>query len=309
MTAPHAAATGRVRVIGSLNIDLTLRVPQLPTPGATILANGRTVAFGGKGGNQAVAAAILGAKVAFYGAVGADDGGASYRKELTTRGVEVTGLVTLPDLPTGSAVVLVDERGENSIVVTPGANDAFPGIVDKEATGAVTLMQLEVPIAALEASISRLPQDLHILNPAPMPQDLSRLARLLPMAQILVPNRNELAQLAGRDEPSRLAEVDACATALGFAGTLIVTLGGDGAMIYSPDGTRRHLPAPRVNPLDTSGAGDAFCGALASALAAGHTIDDSAAWAVQIASQGTQLPGAQLPADFTPPPLNPSDHG
>lgn len=307
MTVPHPRADGRVRVIGSLNIDLTLRVPQLPAPGATILAIGRSVAFGGKGGNQAVAAAILGAQVSFHGAVGADDGGASYREELTSRGVEVTGLVTLPDQPTGSAVVLVDESGENSIVVAPGANGAFVGAQRADQDGAVTLMQLEVPIAALEASIARFPRDVHILNPAPMPPDPSAVTRLLASVQILVPNRNELGQLVGREEPATLDDVDTCVGALAFPGTLIVTLGADGAMVYFPGGGRQHLPAPQVSPLDTSGAGDAFCGALAAALAAGHTVADAAAWAVRVASRGTQLPGAQLPADFTPPPL--ADHG
>ncbi|MEV0809708.1 ribokinase [Micromonospora sp. NPDC050200] len=308
MNDPVTAEPGRIRVIGSLNVDLTLRVATLPVPGETILTSGRAQAFGGKGGNQAVAVATLGGDVELIGVVGGDADGRRYLDNLRQRRVQVSGVEVKGAAETGVAIVLVDKTGENLIAVHPGANAALdPGWVRdqvRERHASVTIAQLEVPVEALEAAATALPtSETFVLNPAPMVATPTVLAGLLSRADILVPNRKELGQLAGLSEPTSLIEVDRCVERLAFTGTIVVTLGGEGAVVYEPDQPRRHHPAPTVKPVDTSGAGDAFCGALAVALAHGSGLDEAVAWSVEVASRSTLVAGAQLPPDFAAPAL------
>jgi len=306
--AERGPGSDRIRVVGSLNVDVTLQVGRLPGAGETILARGRALAFGGKGGNQAVAIATLGGQVDFIGAVGDDADGTRYLDHLRSRGVHVDGTEVVRGAETGTAVILVDDTGENVIVVDPGANAVLDA--DRVAeqlrgrSAGVTMAQLEVPVAALESAAATLPADeTLILNPAPMPPDPASLAAVLARTDVLVPNRSELGQLAGREEPRRLDDVDACIELIDFKGAVVVTLGADGAVVYEPGSPRQHQPAPRVDPVDTSGAGDAFCGALALALSRGYGLDRATRWAVDVASLSTTLAGAQLPADFTAPSL------
>ncbi|MGN6753350.1 MAG: ribokinase [Intrasporangium sp.] len=288
----------RISVVGSLNVDLGYRVRALPVPGETVLAGDRSRAFGGKGGNQAITVAVLGADVGFVGAVGADDAGESYLSHLRRHGVDVSGVAVVPDVDTGTAIILVDDSGENLIVVDPGANSALePGWVEghvRAAEPAVVLAQLEVPVPVLESLAASLAAGVtFVLNPAPMQADPDDLTKLLQRVDVLVPNRKELGQLARTAEPETIAEVQACLGALSFDGTVVVTLGADGAVVREAGGEPTHHPALAVDPVDTTGAGDAFCGALAVGIAEGRELNDAVRRAIEVAGRSTLHRGAQ----------------
>ena len=295
------SVAGRVCVVGSLNVDTSLRVATLPGAGETVLADRRTLAPGGKGANQAVAAAAQGSAVTLVAAVGDDDGGRSSLERLRAWGVEVSSVQLLRDVATGTAVVLVAEDGENLIVVDPAAN----AMLDEQwvrdqvtrATPDVVVAQLEVPVPCVLAAAETSTAGYFILNPAPMPSDAGRLAPLLTHVDVLVPNRPELARLVGGDLPATQDAVDRCARELGFAGTLVVTLGSQGAAVYGPHGHRRlaSVPAARVEAVDTTGAGDAFCGVLADRLARGLDIVEAVTEATRVAAFSTTVHGAQVP--------------
>jgi ribokinase len=286
-------------VVGSANIDTTYSVRQIPGPGETILADARRVSHGGKGANQAAAAAASGGSVAMIATVGDDENGAAAVHDLEVRGVDVDGIARTSERATGNAVILVGADGENLIVVDPGANHALEADWVAQHVGrldpAVMLAQLEIPTAALIAAAGAAPDATFVLNPAPMPADVKELDDLLETVDVLVPNRTELAQLVGLAEPQTADEVDHCASLLDFDGTLVVTLGADGAVIYS--GSRRigAVPAVDVVPVDTSGAGDAFCGGLAHHLALGESMEDAVHRATALAGQSTTHRGARLP--------------
>lgn len=291
-------------VVGSLNIDLSFAVRQFPVAGETTLATDRARAFGGKGGNQAITVAVLGGDIAFVGAVGADEAGVKYLAHLREHGVDVAGVAIIPGVDTGGAVVLVDDAGENLIVVDPGANSeldaAWVGHHVQQAASAIVLAQLEVPVPVLEAVAESLPEETtFVLNPAPMPADPEALKALLDRADILVPNRKELGQLVARDQPVTLAEVRECLSALQFPRTVVVTLGKDGAVVLEPTSPMAHHPALNIEPVDTTGAGDAFCGALVTGLAHGRSLHDSVDWAIEVAGASTLTRGAQLTRDPT----------
>ena len=288
-----------IGVVGSLNVDLSYRVTTLPAPGETVLARDRAMSFGGKGGNQAVAAAALGGDVSFIGAVGQDEAGEAYLEHLRVAGVDVGGVAQPAEVDTGTAMIFVDDSGENLIVVDPGANSLLNAVWVaphvRNRTLGVVLLQLEVPLTALEAAAAALPdKTVLVLNPAPMPPDAGELRRLLERVDVLVPNRTELGQLAGRPEPRTMLEVRACLSALDFTGAVIVTLGADGAILVEPGTEPVQHPALQLEPVDTTGAGDAFCGALAFGLSEGHALADAVTRAVQVAGETTLFRGAQL---------------
>lgn len=289
-------------VVGSLNEDTGLRVPALPKPGETILADSRSETPGGKGANQAAAAAILGGRVAMIGAVGADDAGDRSLAALGRRGVDTGQVQRVTSRHTGNAIVVVDGTGENHIVVDPGANAALESTHVAQAVTALAprlvLAQLEVPIACVAAAISAAREATFVLNPAPMLTDVARLREVWDGADVIVPNRAELGQLAGRPEPMGLDEVAACVAALDFVGDVVVTMGGDG-VYCAPAGARHvHLPADAVDVVDTSGAGDVFCGCLGVQLASGASIVDAASVANRVAARSTTVDGAQLSSDI-----------
>jgi ribokinase len=289
-----------VCVVGSLNVDTTLRVPTLPGPGHTTLATGRAVTHGGKGANQAVAARSQGSEVTLVAAVGDDSEGSAGLDDLRARGIDVSG-VLLPGTSTGAAVVLVADDGENLIVVDPGANAALDQDWVHErvalAEPDVVVAQLEVPLSCVRAAAAASAAKYFILNPAPMPSARADLEALLGLVDVLVPNRQELAQLLGANLPGTLDEVDRCARQLDFAGTLVVTLGGEGAAVYAPRGRERlaHVAAEPVDVLDTTGAGDAFCGVLADRLARGVPVVVAVERATRVAGLSTTMRGARLP--------------
>lgn len=301
MTASEPA---RVCVVGSLNVDTTLRVATLPRAGQTMLARGRTTSQGGKGANQAVAAASQGSAVHLVAAVGNDEQGRSSVDRLAARGVQTGSVKFLDEAFTGSAVVLVADDGENLIVVDQGANrsldEAWVHQHVAKAAPDVILAQLEVPIASVLAAARAWDPRYFVLNPAPMPADAKSLQPLLEHVDVLVPNRPELAEMVGEEQVETLEDVDRCAQRLAFPGTLVVTLGSQGAAVYGPYGRDRlsHVPAARVEAVDTTGAGDAFCGVMADRLARGYDIVDAVEAATRLAGLSTTVHGAQVPDFF-----------
>ncbi|MEM7339708.1 MAG: ribokinase [Actinomycetota bacterium] len=291
------ARRARVGVVGSANVDLSIPVEHLPVPGETVLGGAVLQGGGGKGANQAVAAARLGADVAFVGRLGDDDAGRWLRERLDAEGLDLRGLLATPEVTTGLAVITVDADGENSIVVSPGANGAVAA-ADVEAAASVladadvVLAQLEIPVPAVEAIAAAVPGRM-ILNPAPARGDVS-----LAGVDIVVPNRVELALLADGVETTDPAATAEQARSLDVP-LVIVTLGGQGAMAVFNEraGTAAAdvvmLPAASVEAVDTTAAGDSFCGALAVALAEGADEVAAMAWAIRVAGQTVTVRGAQ----------------
>ena len=278
-------------VAGSANLDLVVRVDHLPRPGETVLGAGLQRVCGGKGANQAVAAARLGAQLAFIGRVGDDGEGQMLRTALRDAEVDLTHLST-DTVHTGIAHIAVDPQGENLIVVSPGANarvderdvHAARGVL---AACAATMLQLEIPVAAVTRA-ARLAGGLIVLNPAPA-QRLD--PDLLALVDVLVPNRTELATLAGVAEPHTVDEVVVAARALHLE-RMVVTLGQDGVVVL--DGGRvDHLPAYEVTAVDATAAGDAFCAGLTVRLVEGATLLEAARFANATAAITVTRRGAQ----------------
>jgi ribokinase len=279
-------------VVGSVNLDLVVRVARLPGPGETVSGGDVFRNPGGKGANQAVAAARLGRGVAMVGRVGDDQAGRELLASLRADGVDTAHVRVADGVPSGAAFITVGDDGENQIVVSPGAN-ARLAPEDVGAAGAalraaaVTLVQLEVPLAAVTAAVWAAGGRV-VLNPAPV---RTLPAELLGEVDVLVPNRVELAQLAGAPVPGTVEEAAVLAGRLP-ARAVVVTLGADGALVVE-QGRASHVPAVPVRPVDTTAAGDAFCGGLADALAAGADLQDAARWAVRVAAAACTRPGAQ----------------
>ncbi len=279
-------------VIGSANADLVTRVERLPAPGETVLATGYAEHPGGKGANQAIAAARLGRAVSFVGVVGEDGHGELLTKALAGEGVDVAHLRRLPDVPTGRALVIVDDAAENSIVVVSGANaelrpDDVGAAVAALRGAAVAVAQLEIPLAAVRAAAEQA-GGRFVLNPAPArPLD----AELLGHVDVLVVNEGEFARVTGLDLGEDARTFAARVEQAGLRCAVVVTLGGRGAMACE-DGKVTVCPASPVTVVDTTGAGDCFVGALADALARGQALPDALHWAVAAASLSTQSLGA-----------------
>jgi ribokinase len=281
-----------VAVVGSVNIDLVASVARLPLPGETVSAHGFTQLPGGKGSNQAVAAARLGRRVAFVGLIGDDAEAAAVRSALEAGQVDVTHLRTEPGTPTGRALVVVDESAENTIVVVGGANSRLsPAHV--EAAGEVlrgapvVVAQLEVPIETVTAA-AQLSGGRFVLNPAPA-RELP--AELLQHVDVLVVNETEYEVVAGHPLPDDPAELGARLATSGWGCTVVVTLGARGCLVWD-GGEVAHVPAPVVPVVDTTGAGDTFIGALADALSREEPPLAAARWAVHAASRSVGALGA-----------------
>lgn len=286
-------------IVGSANVDTTFRLAHLPRPGETILALEKSVRAGGKGANQAVAAAALGSFVTFLSCVGQDPEGVFLLDILESRGVPVTNVRMEGRVATGTATILVDPGGENVIIVDQGANAHVNAedvtIYLRAANPAVVMSQLEIRLdsvlAAAEGS-----KGLFILNPAPMTMNTKDLAEILKLTDILVPNRAELGHLAKTQTPVTISDVDRCVAELDFTGQVIVTLGSDGVAVYASgkSGPRLLVPSMQVDSVDTSGAGDAFCGALGQGLAAGLDLLTAVSHANTFAAWSTTIHGAQV---------------
>ena len=278
-------------VVGSLNQDLVARVPRIPVPGETVLATGHSTFAGGKGANQATAAARLGSRVAMVGRVGDDDYGHQLISGLQSDGIDTEFVTVDPEVGSGLALINVEESGENAITVSPGANgrvggDDVAAAAEVIASARVLLLQLEVPMAALTAAVIAA-RGTVVLNPAPaaaLPPEL------LSGVDILIPNESELALLTSLPVGDS-TEVVAAAESLPVD-DVVVTMGAGGAMVVKRSGTT-HVGAPSVTAVDTTGAGDAFCGALAAELARGAYLEAAARFAVRAAAGAVTRHGAQ----------------
>ena len=289
--------SGRVIVVGSVNVDQVITVDRMPGPGETVTGGHYEQHHGGKGGNQAVAAARLGAAVVFVGAIGTDDNGRRARGALAAEGIDLSRLVELDDEPTGVALILVDRDGENRIAVAGGANMALDSVQVRDALKRLALTREDVILVGHEIRtgathealrLGRIAGATTILNPAPA----GGLARTtLDLADILTPNRGELAVLAGASgKPGKLAK-----GLLGRAPgdrAVIVSLGDDGALLVRGAGTTA-IPAQAVDAVDTVGAGDALNGALAAGLAAGLALEVATRRAVAAAGLAVTKAGAR----------------
>lgn len=281
---------GTVAVIGSANLDLVVTTAALPRPGETVHATGYQEFPGGKGSNQAVAAARMGAAVSFVGAVGRDAAGDLLRAALEAEGVSVDGLAVIA-APTGRALVMVDAGAENSIVIVGGANaEVGPDEVARASStidaAAVVVCQLEIPMDAVIAAAHAC-RGTFVLNPAPA-QECD--ASLLALTDVLVVNEVEFECVLGRRLPDDLAELTGFPPP-GVRGAVVVTLGGRGAAVWAGDDVRL-LTAPAVEVVDTTGAGDTFVGALAAEMARGAGVLDAARLAVVAGSLSVRALGA-----------------
>lgn len=286
-----------IAVVGSANVDLSIEVPELPAPGETVLGGDLLRGSGGKGANQAVAAARLGRRVAMIGRVGDDDSGRWVREQLRADSVDVRSLLTTVDAPTGTAVIAVDPGGENTIVVSAGANARITGS-DLAAASAIlaeadiVLTQLEIPHDVV-AQLPAVSTGRSILNPAP-----ATAGAPLDGFDIVVPNRGELAMLAGAETTPDLSEIVDQARTLDTP-TVVVTLGSQGAMVVANEARSgapanvATVPAVPVTAVDATAAGDSFCGALAVALLEGADVIQAVNWAVLVAGTTVTKRGAQ----------------
>jgi ribokinase len=288
---------GRVIVVGSVNVDLVVTVERLPGPGETVTGGRFARHHGGKGGNQAVAAARLGAATSFVGAIGGDAFGAEARAALEAEGIDLRGLITLEGEGTGVALIAVEATGENAIAVAGAANAALTAGHVAAALRALRLQAADVVLvgheiptdAAREAlRLGRESGAVTILNPAPA-SGLD--AALLALADVLTPNRGELAVLRGDDGLAAGPMAAALVTA-DPARAVLVTLGGDGALLVDGTGTRA-LHGPSVQVVDTVGAGDTLNGALAAGLASGLPLPVAASRAVTAATLAVTRAGAR----------------
>lgn len=288
-----------VTFIGSINLDHTIRVPRMARPGETLHTHEIFTAGGGKGANQAVAAARLGAKTHFVGAVGKDDAGAAMLELLNEEHIDTTGVAKLDKVATGQAFVIVDDNGENRILVHGGSNMAFtPEHVvaqsDKIAASDLVIAQFESDMKATLAGFKEAHQNkiTTILNPAPATKDV--LPELLAVTDMIVPNETEAQILTGVvvDDEASCQQAAAKLHAMGVAAVLI-TLGHRGTF-YSFNGQSGIVPAFKVKAVDTTAAGDTFIGALSSVLKPDFSnLTDAIRYANQASSLTVQRFGAQ----------------
>lgn len=283
-----------VVVVGSINLDTTIRVVELPAPGETVSSLGRSSGLGGKGANQAVAAAKAGGTVAMIGAVGQDAAGRVLRDRLEEARVDTTNVSAVEGCVSGGALILVDEQGENSIVIEAGANSYItPELIAAHApvieAATVVVIQCEIPEAAIAAAldVARSANVRAVLNLAPyMP------VRNLRSADPLVLNEIEATQLVGR----RLDTLDDVAAAAGKllkrSRSVVITVGAAGAIVGDSEGVTHVAGTSVETVVDTTGAGDAFVGVLTQGLARGLELRPAALRAVRAAGLSVGLPGA-----------------
>jgi ribokinase len=274
----------RICVVGSFNADLTAKVASFPRPGETVTASRFSETSGGKGSNQAVAAARCGAAVSIIAALGADPAGERAIALWRAEGIDADAVTRRSEVPTGSALILVDGKGENEIVIVSGANAVLDRVHVEAGRSSIeaaqiVLGQLEVSVAATLAAfrIAKAGRAMTVLNPAPA--DATIPEALWRCIDILTPNRLEAVQLAGSSADAR-PETVARELVLLHGCSVVTTLGGDGVLVAEAAGTLTRIPAPRIELRDTTGAGDAFNGVFATRLAETGDMVEAARWGV-----------------------------
>lgn len=287
----------KVTIVGSLNVDTTLRIKRMPLPGETLAAEGKSSAAGGKGANQAVSAARSGAQTAFIGEVGKDNSGQMMLDEMNANGIDVAGIRENDQVGTGTASILLDENGQNSILIYGGANQQLSptdveAAKDKITAADFVVAQFETPQAAtLRAfQLAKANGVTTILNPAPA-QKID--PEVLKLTDLIIPNETESAELTGviiTDETSML--ISAAKFAQMGVRNLIITVGAKGAFYCTQDGYS-FIPAFKVNAVDTTAAGDTFIGALSSQLKPDMSnIEKALVYAQRASSLAVQKMGA-----------------
>lgn len=292
---------GKILVIGSTNTDMTAFCPKMPVPGETVLGNDFTMGPGGKGANQAVAAKRLGGDVSFICKVGKDIFGENTIRHFKEEGLDTSG-VMISSKPSGVALITVDKDAENCIVVASGANNDYTEEDIRSCSDMIDgcdilLMQLEIPVpAVLEAArLGHKAGKFVVLNPAPaceLPEEI------FGYLSLFIPNETELAKYSGmevNDEQSA-AKAAKCLMDKGV-GNIIVTMGSKGSLICH-DGGSVFVKARKVEAVDTTGAGDCYCGALCVALSEGRNLTEAAEFATKAAAQSVRKAGAQNAMPF-----------
>ncbi len=284
----------RVVVVGGINLDIVIRVPRIPRPGETV-HGGRLGRYpGGKGSNQAVAAARAGGEVTMIGSVGQDDAGDELLASLAAAGVNADHVARIAEAATGTAMIAVDGSGANSIAVAEGANlSVRPADVAKAIVAlnpAVVVVQREVPEPAVRAALEHAPERaVRVMNASPIDPDT---ALPLDVIDLLVVNEIEASDLLGTSVASADAPDAARRLAADVRRGCVITLGGDG-LAANVDGQALQLDAHPVNVVDTTGAGDAFCGAMAAAMTLGESVPTALAWGNAAGALAASRPGAQ----------------
>ena len=288
-------------VVGSSNTDMVIASKKLPGPGETVLGGAFYRAAGGKGANQAVAAARAGARVAFVGCVGSDAFGVSTRENLAREGIDLEHLIMMDGVPSGVALILVDEEGQNLISVAPGANALLtPSVIDGARrtieNARVVLMQLEVPYPAVEraAALAAKGGATVLFNPAPAPS-FPLAAPFLKTINVLVANEEETTALSRSTGPSQIIDLEGVALELLHEGVenMIVTKGREGGVVHEKDGAVWRYEGKKVKAVDAVAAGDCFCGWVAAGLAKGKSLRSSVERAARAAAVSVTRRGAQ----------------
>ncbi len=298
-------------VVGSVNLDMFFRTDKLPDPGETVVATSVQKSYGGKGANQAVTVARLGGKAVMVCRVGQDSAGKELFDNFKRSGVYTKYVIHDPDFSSGTAFVIVDSHGENSIVIHPGANMKLSVAdldmtIDEIRNAGLVVAQLEIPVATVEraAEISKENKIPFILNPAPAPSE--DISSILKNVDVLCPNKTEAEALTGQ-KILNVEDAKKAGAILLKSGVknVVLTLGSTGALYVSKD-TKQLFPSPRVTVRDTTGAGDAFVGSFAFSLCSGSTIPESVKFAnvsaaISITKDGTQagLPTCEEVREFS----------
>lgn len=288
----------RILVVGSINMDMVVRSPHMPAPGETVLGEGFVTSPGGKGANQAVAAARLGARCRMFGRIGEDAFGRSLLKGLLDEGIDCANVMTTEGQPTGVAMIVVDARGENSIVVAGGANqlltpdDVF-GRAEAFADIDVVVLQLELPLPTVRAAIdlARRNNCKVILDPAPMPKCLSP---NICEVDVITPNVTEAEMLTGTKTGEEKADMNIALDLIARGATAaVLKLGSRGSMVVTADGHMARVRAYNVDIVDTTAAGDAFTAALAVCVGEGKPLVEAAKFANAAGALACTRLGAQ----------------
>jgi ribokinase len=298
---------GRVAVVGSINLDWVVRCDAIPRPGETVHGRSLEEIPGGKGANQAVAAARLGARVEMIGRLGEDAFAGRLRQYLRGEGIGTDSVLATPNVSSGLAIISVDDAGENAITVVSGANglltpDDIEAAADRIADASVVMLQLEIPMETVLAAIAiaRRAGTRVLLDPAPAPRDFP--AELL-QVDWLCPNETEAMALTGMAVDSGREALAAAQRLCELGvGCVLLTRGARGVAVATADGQTSLLPSPRVAAVDSTAAGDAFAGAFAARIALGDELSAAAAYAVLAGAHAVTVHGAQTsiprPADI-----------